>query len=283
MSNLYTAYPSVPDVDHFVQHAIAEIVDTYNVGQSVRIKPKSLHKFGRVTAAAQDTATTVSTFGSGEANETFVTTNVIDGVVGASTSDEGKIVTVEGHTIDANGLLTFVVQNVTLLDQAKATLTTPLARASRAYIPKGTFASPSTANAGNIYIYASSGVTLSSGVPQTASSIKNVIVASQSSSEKAQTSFSNVDYGVITRIHGAASRASAASNVDFRFEVRELGGVWLPKFETTVRTGGTGEFEYQPRPFLIIPTNSDCRMQVIPSANSTNAIASFDALFALVG
>jgi hypothetical protein len=266
--------------DNWMHIALQEIKDAYGV--DTFFKAKTLHKFGRVLAAAQDTATTVATLGASEANETYVNTNAIDGIVSSSTSDNGTVIAIEGHSIDiATGDLTFVVQTVALTGQTKATLPTPLARCTRAYVANGTFASPAVANAGDVYLYASAGVTLDAGVPQTASSIKCVVVAGLGQSEKCATAFSSVDYGVVTRIHGAASRASAASNVDFRFEVREQGGIFRPRFETTVRTGGAGEFEYYPRPFLIIKANSDCRMVVIPSASSTDAVASFDTLFAL--
>jgi hypothetical protein len=279
----YATYPANPGSDLFIQHAIAEIVDQFNVGTSVRIKPKSLHKFGRATGLAQDTRSTIATFGSGIVNETYSTTNDIDGIVCEST-DADQVVAIEGHSVNASGSLTFVAQEATLDGQSSVELTTPLARATRAYIANAGFGSEPDDADDAIYIYAGHGsVTVSSGVPQTAASIKLVIVDGQNQSEKAATSFSNVDYGIVTRIYGAAQRASAASNVDIAFEVRELGGVFRTRFETTVRTASNGLFLIEPRPYFIVKNNSDVRLVATPSANSTNVTGGFDCFLALVG
>lgn len=151
-----------------IRQALNEIYDQYGVWASVDRKRKSLGKFGRTLNADSNVETTVAqlgTVGSPESNETFVTTNAIDGVVSAGASGtDNQVLTIEGHTIDGSGNLTFVVQNVTLTGQTKATLATPLARATRAYVKDGTFGAPATTPEGPCYIYASSGVNLSSGV-----------------------------------------------------------------------------------------------------------------------
>lgn len=279
----YTIYRPDPGSDPLIQHAIAEIVDTFNVGQSVRVKPKSLHKFGRISGLAQDTRATIATFGSGIVNESYSTTNDINGIVCEST-DADQAVTIEGHTIDASGNMTFVVQNATLMGQSSVQLTTPLARATRAFIANVAFGSEPDNADDTIYVYAGHGVvTVTDGVPQTAASIKLVIANGQNQSEKAATAFSSVDYGIVTRIYGAAQRASATANVDIALEIRELGGVFRTRFETTVRTASDGAFLIEPRPYFIIKANSDARLVATSSASSTNVTGGFDCYLALAG
>jgi len=281
---IYTTYREVPGADPLLQHAIAEIVDQFDIGQSVRIKPKSLHKFGRITSLGQDTRATIATFGTGIVNETYSTTNNIDGIV-CESADADQVVTIEGHTIDISGNLTFVVQNAPALQgQSSVQLAIPLARATRAYIANATFGSEPDNADDTIYIYAGHGsVTVTDGIPQTAAAIKLVIVSGQNQSEKAATSFSSVDYGIVTRIYGAAQRASATANVDIAFEVRELGGVFRTRFETTVRTASNGAFLIEPKPYFIIKANSDVRLVATSSASSTNVTGGFDCFLALAG
>jgi len=273
------------DLDFWMRHAIEEIESDYSSylnGAKVRIKPKSLQKFGKTGSLAQDTATTVAVLGASDPNETYLSANSIDGLSCTNNSYTG-VITVEGHTIDTQtGYKTFVVQNVTATGNSKATLTTPLARATRAYAADGTFASPATAIGGAVYVYASSGVTLSGGVPQTSSSIKCVISSGDAQSKKCATAFSSVDFGIVTQIYGSASRSSASAEIDFEFQIANLGGLFRERFDFTVRTASQSGFIYNPRPFLIVPVNADCRMQVLSDAAGGVVTAGFDALFGLV-
>ncbi len=275
----YQLRKDTDDLDFWMKHAIDEINDTF--GDTVRIKPKSLQKFGRTGSLTQDEETIIAILGAGETDETLSTTNDIDGLSCADDSFTGDVYS-EGHTIDENGLLTFVSQTKAATGNTKATWDTPLARMTRLEVADGSFASPSAEANGIIYGYASDGVTLSGGVPQTASSIKCTIAANKNQSQKCATSFSNVDYGLITQIYGSASRASSTANLDFEFQVRRLGGVFKQKFEYTIRTASQSGFVIDIRPFLIVPINSDVKMTVTSSANSAFATAGFNALFGLV-
>ena len=279
LSGQWQARKDTDDLDFWMKHAIDEVYSTF--GQRVRIKPKSLQKFGRTGSLAQDTETIVAILGSGETDEDLSTTNDIDGLSCADDSFTGDVYA-EGHTIDSNGLLTFVTQTKAATGNTKATWDTPLARMTRLEIADGTFASPSVAAGGALYGYASSGVTLSGGVPQTASSIKCTIAANKNQSQKCATSFSNVDFGLVNQIYGSANRASATANLDFEFQVRRLGGVFKQKFEYTVRTAAQSGFVIDIRPFLIVPPNSDTKMVVTSSASAAFATAGFNCLFGLV-
>lgn len=150
--------------------------------------------------------TTVAEFQGSVVNETFATGNTIDSVISDDAADDGKIVTIEGHTVDGSGNLTFIVQNATLGNVTRTALTTSLYRATRMYRTPGTFASPATDLAGNIYVYDNSvGATgHTSGTPNEATATKLLILAGNQQTEKCATSLSSKDVWIITRV--AASR-----------------------------------------------------------------------------
>lgn len=256
----------------WTEYACREIADTYDAYVDPYTNAKSLNKFGRTRNADASTRTTIAEFLGAAISETFVTTNAIDGIVsdGAMDADTG-LVTVEGHTIDSSGNLTFVVQNATLTGQTKSTLATPLARCTRLYRTAGTFASPATALVGNVYAYASSGVTLSAGVPQTDSSVKCMIAAGEQQSQKAATSISSTDYWLVTEISASALRATGAgAKVDVELEFRTLGGVWRPAGATlSLRTDTTAWQSLLFTPYRIIPANSDVRLVAVSSLSDT--------------
>lgn len=244
--------------DFGVAHALAQILNDYSI--TARVKPKTLLKFGRTSNADAGVKTTVATFQGAVVNETFATGNTIDRIISDSTSD-GETVTVEGHTI-SSGEFTFVTQNVTLNGQTAVTLTTPLARATRAFNTAG------TELAGNVYVYEN--VTTTAGVPDTAANTKLMIAAGEQQSEKAATTISKDDYWIVTQVFGSVNRGNSA-NVDFSLEVRESGGVFRPKVRWTVRSTGQNAILLSVAPHIIIPSNADVRL--VATSDTANTIA----------
>ena len=269
--------------DFWIQHAIDEIKDSYD--DTVLIKPKPLNKFGRsiATNTAGDKVT-VATFQDAVTNETFATDETIDQIVSTSGSDTGPIV-VEGHTQDAGGNFTFVVQTVTLTGQTPADLGTDLIRCTRLYRPKGTFASPTSDFVGNIACFdsaANSGFT--GGKPDVDASVKCMITAGKNQSEKCATSLSSMDYWILTGVYAAVTRAGPQSaKADIDIEFREVGGVWRPLgLEMSVDQESKGSEPLPLKPYRWIPKNSDVRMVFTASENNTVVQGHIDGVLALV-
>lgn len=270
-----------------VDNAEREILKTYGDKVSVTAKDKSLRKFGRHPGVTTS-FTTIQEFQGSEANETFVSTNLIDSISSSSASDNGKTFTIEGQTIDGNGNLTFVVQNATLDGsdgRTKVTLTTPLARATRIYVTNsGVFNSPQAVPVGTIYVYDDTGG-VTNGVPNTAAATKIVIVAGESQSEKCATSISSQDYWIITEYSAAIARAGgSAAKVQIRMEYRQVdvGGVWRPVGrDIVIDTDQNGVF-VSDNPNVIIPKNCDWRMRARTDANTADIQAEARGYLALI-
>ncbi|MEK9723556.1 MAG: hypothetical protein VW405_08730 [Rhodospirillaceae bacterium] len=232
------------------------------------LKKKSLSKFGRTTNADSGVATTVASFQGTVANETFVTTNLIDEVV-CDQADTQTLV-IEGHTIDGSGNLTFVVQEATLTGTAPVALSTPLARCTRMYVKAGTFASPASDLTGNVYAYDNTDGQ-AGGTPTTAAATKCMIVAGQNQSEKCATSISSTDYWFITGLQASCEKGNSATvTVDLEIEVRTIGGVWRPTGqEISLRTGAQSSVFIQFLPYIVVPKNSDVRLVATSNTNDT--------------
>ena len=267
-----------------LSHAILEIKRAYGDTVDVASKAKSLHKFGE-NEAVGTSFETLARFQSTTVNETYVSTNIIDSVVSSSASDT-QTVTIEGHTIDASGNLTFSVQTATLTGQTPVTLTTPLARANRMYIgASGTFDSPQAAAVGVISVYDDTdGQT--SGVPTTAAATKLLILAGDAQTQKCATSISSSDYFIVTdfmaRCVGAAGHAAY---VDVRIETRDVanGGLFRPLGGDIVLTVGAGAPpDIRPIPYLIVPKNHDVRMRAKCNSNSADITAEISGYLAQV-
>ena len=264
--------------DPWVSLAIKEIQEQY--GDVVAVKSKTLRKFGR-TANASSGTVTVMTLPSSELNETFLTSNKIDYIVSSSTGDVGTL-SVEGHYYDADNNLIFATQNITLNGQTPAALTTSLSRCSRIYVANGTFQSPASNLVGNIYAYASTSVTVTAGVPQTASAVKCMVAAGQNQSEKCATSFSYQDYCIITGVYAGISKGNSNVNVDIDMEYRAQGGVWRPLgLEMSLRTASQSTYSQQLAPYAIVPPNSDLRMVATASADNTTVSGHWQSFLAI--
>lgn len=274
-----------------IANSVREIKDTYGDNASVISKKKSLHKFGRTTNADAGVKTTVAVFQDAVVNETFATSNSVDRIVSSSATDTETIV-VEGHYFDSSNNFVFSSQEVTLTGQTAASLSQPLCRATRAYVKKGTFASPATFLRGNVVVYdnalATSGLT--SGKPNVDESVKLIVqgntteLTAKNQSEKCATALSYLDYWIITEVYAGMTRdAGATAEVDIDIEVREIGGVWRPLgLEINLRRGSLDAQHDEMNPPFIVPKNSDVRMVATSDAADITIAGYIHGYLALV-
>jgi hypothetical protein len=260
--------------DFWMRLAQEEILESY--GDYVRIKPKSLVKFGRTANADNGVKTTVGVFQDAIVNETFATTNSVDYVVSTSASDTGPV-TIEGHTQDqTTGDFVFVVQTVTMTGTTPVALTTPMARANRAYVKAGTYASPASANVGDIAVYDStlSGGGVTAGKPDVDAAVKLMIAAGVNQSEKCATTISSSEYWIITGLNAEISRSGPQSALaDITLEYRVVGGVWRPLgVEISISKDSVNVIAESYSPAFIIPKNSDVRL--VATSTVDNSIIS---------
>ena len=257
-----------PDITYLETIVEGTFGDTVSVAQ----KKKTLLKFGDRTDIGT-TRTTVALLGSGILNETYQTSNTITHVASTIGGDTGSLM-VEGHTVTGTGTsaqFTFVVQEVTLAGHTKTALTTPLARISRMY--------NNTSTEWTGTVYAAQDVTFTSGVPQTTAAIHCVIPAGEQQSFKAATTVSNSDYYFVT---GGAVSVARKTNavVDFRLEVRGVGGVFRP---VAFISCSQGDAKYTPfNPPAIVPKNADVRITATASTSNVEAGGWFNGYLAKV-
>lgn len=243
-------------------------------GKIVLVKEKTLFKFGQNDAVGTSEATIMGFAGS-EIAETYVSDNLIDRIVSSNNTNTQTMV-VEGHTIDGSGLLTFVTQTLTLTGQTPVALTTPVARVSRAYNSSGTV----LASGSTIYVYESTS-TVTSGVPQTASKVHITVNAAENQSLKCATSFSNVDFGLITHIYADINKKTTAI-ADIRLKIRLNGGVFRTVLVRTVNTAANGGFDLHLDPYVIVPNNADVIMTATASTADVSISAGFNTYIATV-
>lgn len=241
-----------------------EILNTFGDRVSVIEKKKTLIKFGHNEDIGTSRATIWNT-GSDEDNETYVTTDAITSISSSSGSDT-VVINIEGHTVTGTGSssqFTFTTQTATLNGQNAVTLTTPLARVSRAYVDNG------STLLGDVYIH--EGGTLSGGKPTTTTEIHLTLRGTHGDTQsfKGATTLSNVDYGIATGGYMSIDKKQAAS-VDFQLEVRMPGGNFRPT-GGRVALNSTGQSAIQVvfKPHAIIPKNSDVRITAKSSSSGT--------------
>jgi len=260
------------------------VLSTYGDTVSVEAKGKNLNKFGR-NLSVGSSYETVAEFQGTVANETFVSTNLIDSVSSSSASDTTQTIRVEGHVIDGSGNLTFTAQEVALNGQTKVALPTPLARATRANVqPTGAFGSEPAALVGTVSVYDDTdGIT--AGVPNTDAAAKVLISAGESQSEKASTTISVGDYWFIKYISaGIGDAGSSANFVTVRMEARDVanGGAWRPMGKEVVlvpsQTGVSLTFD----PLLIVPKNHDWRFRAKTDTNTAEVFAEAGGVLAVI-
>lgn len=267
-----------------IAHAERVVFSTYGDTVSVADKAKSLNKFGDNDSVGSSFETVMTLQGS-EINETYVTTNIIDSIVSSSTSDTSQTITIEGHTIDGSGNLTFVAQDANLNGQNEVALTTPLARATRAYVKSsGTFNSTPSALVGQVSIYDNTGG-ISAGVPSTASATKLIIYAGATQTEKCATATSSQDYWFIKYFSAAIGDSGASANyVTVRIETRDIanGGPFRPLGRDIVLVPGLVGRTLEFSPMLIVPKNHDIRVRAKTDTNTAEVHAEIGGPLAIV-
>jgi len=244
-----------------------EIYIEKNFGDAVSFsgKQKNLTKFGQ----NEDVGTALEDVWSTGGVESLPTSNLITHIASSSGSDTEDI-KIEGHTIDVDGNLSFVIQTVTLAGQTKTALPTPLARATRA------FNNTAVPHVGTIYI--AQDVTFTAGVP--ASDIHLEILIGQEQSQKSSTSISQYDYWVITELTASVKRTQTRF-VDFFFQWREQGGVFRTRTQPIAVSNSSGTDTISLSIPIIVPPNSDFRVQAISSGATTSVGASAFGVLAI--
>ena len=266
-----------------IRQAERFVLSTYGDTVSVAAKGKNLNKFG-TNSAVGTSFETVAQFQGTELNETFVNTNLIDSIVSSDAGDT-QVITIEGHTIDGSGNLTFTVQNATLTGQTEVTLATPLARATRAYVANsGVFNSTPAALAGTVYVYDNTDG-IASGVPVTAAATKLLIQPGETQSQKCATSVSSTDYWFVTSFDaGIGAAGGAANRVQVRLEARDVvnGGAWRPVGRDLTLDVDQNGVQQDERPFIVIPKNHDVRVVAKTDTNTAAIFAEIRGYLAVI-
>jgi len=248
-------------------HAVSRIRNDYGDSIGIIDKSKALLKFGRNIAVGTSLETVWEIGG----DEAYVTTNAIDKISSSDTGDTTQTIRIEGHTVSGTGAdaqYTFVVQTAILNGQNKVTLTTPLARVSRVNNASA------TALAGDVWVYEDTALT--SGVPTdtTKGHIKILGTGGDNQSFKAATTFSNGDYYLLTQLYASVAKKTAA-DADIILEIREPGGLFLPKIEISAAdTSGVSLINLNP--VVIVKKNADVRLRCSASTTSVEVDAGFN-------
>lgn len=261
------------DHDPEIQYAIRRIEADYGDRVSVNAKQKLLLKFGRNPNVGSDsTGYTVWYTGLDQPHETYAAanTNSIDSISSSSTSDTNKEVTIEGHT-ESGGNKTFVVQTATLNGQTRVALSTALNRLTRIYN------SGTTNLVGNVYGYENTAI--SAGKPVDTTKIHITLPAGKNQSQKASTSLSSVDYWIVNTMN-AAMLEKASGFADVAIQIRQNGFVFREVEDVACSDANDGNFEF--RPYLIVPKNSDVRLVAISDSMSRDVSGSIQGYLAKV-
>lgn len=241
-------------------------------GVDVALKPKTLLKFGQNLSVGTTEASLMTLAGS-EVAETYVDTNVIDRVVSDDDSNT-QTLRLEGHSIDGSGNFNFIVQSVTLTGQTPVTLSTPVCRTSRSYVSSGATLAANS----KVYFYESTS-TVTSGVPQTASKVHLIVLAGDNGTEKAATTFSYLDYGLITHIYGGVNKKTAAS-ADIYLKIKAPGAPFRTILKRSVNSAGKVDFDLPLKPYMLIPRNHDILMTGIASTGDVSLFGGFNVYIA---
>lgn len=246
-----------------IEFAAREILESY--GHNVRISRKSLHKFGRNEVVG----TTEDDINYNGIEPVHSSTNSITHFSSSSPADN-QTLRVEGMTISGN-VLTFVVENITLNGQTKTALTTPLARVTRI----ANVATPSTATAGDVYVYEDGAVT--GGIPDDLNTVGNVMPASDQSTLFAGTSIAGSNYFICTGLYAFVNKKTAAS-ADIKLKIKPVGGVYRAVSSGSISNGAGLIGKYDP--YFIIPPNHDIDIVATASVSGVDITAGFAGYFA---
>lgn len=248
-----------------------EIYGTYGDRVSIWDKAKTLLKFGENLDLDAGTRETIWERGG---HETYVFANEIDRIVSTSASDVGSVV-IEGHTNSGTELVPIYVfskQTVTLTGQTPVVLATPVSRVSRLAVVGNTDL------VGDVAVFENSAVV--AGSPSDITKVHMLVngTLGHNSSHKAATTLSSTDYFILEEVFTSVER-SATAVVDFTLEVREGGGVFIPKLGWSSTQSGT---TISLHPYVIVPKNADVRIVGTSNVNNTAATASFGGFLASV-
>lgn len=265
----------IPNSDFRVAQAIRTIKETYNVDVSVEQKKKNLLKFGTHTSIGTGWET-LAEMQDSETEETFVSTNAITHAISTASTDAGKTLNLEYHTVSGSDA-TFGVQAVTLNasnGQTAAALTTPCFRANRAYNTS------STALVGNIAFYEGGSVT--SGKPNVDSSVHLLLTAGDQQTQRAATTISANDYWIITNISLSVTEKSQ-SWAEARLEAKPIATTyWRPITQNFSANDSSGTTELLKDPFIVVPANYDVRLAVRCNSASISVSGGFNGMLASV-
>lgn len=238
--------------DFWTKKAIANIQNDFGVKVSVYHKNKDLLKYGRNTSVTT-TPTTVMTLPSGVSEEVLLVDNLITNLTTDNVANT-QLLGIEGQTISDSGF-TFVVQSLNANGQTVVNLATPLARVTRL------FNKDSVNLLGSVYL--SETDTYTGGVPDTDAKIHLMTRSGQNQSEKAATTISRKDYWVITGYHcHVYTKASAFAEVDL--QIKRWGGVFRTVDDVSCSSSHLGSVSF--RPYVVVPSNSDIRLQATSDA-----------------
>ena len=258
----------VPD-GRLVQ-AEREIYQSFGDLVSIDKKAKSVIKFGKSAPLTTGSLQTVWTVGG---NETYLTDNLIDSISSSSVDDQEEIY-IEGHTVTGTGFdqqFTFVSFTVNLNGQTRVALPISLARVSMAFNNNG---SPLQ---GRVAVYENTALT--NGIPTDVTKIHIDIPLGFQESFKAATTFSNVDYYILTGGFGSVSGKQDGA-ADFYLELKEPGKVF--RQVAAVAGSNAGPWSIDLDPAVIIPKNCDIRVRVDSGSNNLVVFTSFKGYLAKV-
>ena len=279
-------YQQRNNIDFWIAQALDEIKTLY--GDECRVQDRSIRKFGTMGDGRSfgTTKATIAEFQGSEISETYATANTIDSLIGDSDDDIGKLMRVEGHTLDGSENMTFLSQPVTHGGTTRVPLTTSTFRATRLFVDGlGTIASPTTPVVGNTYIYDSSaagGVT--DGAPNTPAATKVMVAAGKTQSQKCATSISSSQYWILTASKLGIDKATGTNvSVFGDVEYRQIGGVFRPfGFNFDLSRDGLNFDVEDGKPYRIVPKNSDVEMKATSSAGSTLGYAWMLGVLAII-
>ena len=224
-------------------------------------------KFGKNLDLDADIEETVWITGG---HESYPSDNLID-TISSSNAADNQVIELQGHTVDANGDLIFVVQEVTLNGQNKVVLGTPLARVQRL------FNADNTDFLGVVYVYEDD--TVVAGVPQTQALIHLTVNPEDNQSLKAAQATEKGQYLLVTHLTVSVNKQAATAIVDFAIQIRPKGNVFRTTYTAVVasQNGSRQLFFEQP---IIVPPSSDIRIVGTSNANNTGAEAIIHAYYA---
>ena len=269
VSDLSTDWPI--DQDAFVRLAIQEIWSTYGKNVSAGLKRKTLNKFGRKINGLIDDQTVWEV---PALTETYLTpnNNLITHISSSNAADTMSVA-FEGHYFDA-GDLYFGAETLNLTGQTPAALSRGYARCSRLRAIDGP--------AGDVWAHQNTSIT--AGVPTDFTTAHNVIKGTdnRTQSYKCATTLSYRDWGILTTSHYGIARQKGGA-MDFELLIKLQGETaFRPIFgQAELDTQSTSFFQQSYKPYVIIPANSDIRMQFNPSVTGMQANGSFSMILAL--